>query len=33
MGQVGRTQVPFIAPRALCITIAQSLLRADEVIE
>ena len=34
MSQVGRTQVPFIVPRALCITIAQSLLlRADEVIE
>jgi hypothetical protein len=32
--QVGRTQVPFIAPGALCITIAQSLLlRADKVIE
>jgi hypothetical protein len=34
MSQVGRTQVPFIARRALCITIPQSLLlRADEVIE
>jgi len=31
---VGRTQVPFIAPGAICITIPQSLpLRPDEVIE
>jgi len=34
MSQVGRTQVPFIAPEALCITIPESLLlRADQVIE
>jgi hypothetical protein len=34
MSQVGRTQVSFIAPRAPCITIPQSLLlRADEAIE
>jgi hypothetical protein len=34
MSQVGCTQVPYIAPRVLCITVPQSLLlRADEVIE
>jgi len=34
MSQLGRTQFLFIAPKALCITIPQSLLvRPDEVME